>query len=285
MEYNVAPTGNQITERLSELVDAATVRVRSQEEPRTYLGASLLGYACDRRLGYEFFKTAAHEGFKGNTYRLFDTGHDAEERVKKYLEYAGFTIKSERSRGGQFGFGLWPDDAHPKGRVSGHTDGIITEAPINMAVPAIWENKAMNNSRWEGVSRQGLKLAEPEYYVQVQLYMGLIREGKQADDAIPNPSLWTAFNRNTGRIYYELVDFDQYAFEKAYTRGHMIVHARGPEYLNRISKDPADFKCKFCPYRKPCWEAPAMPAAPAFGAPAPAGPANPAQAGWVFGRQ
>lgn len=271
MDYNVAPPPGPSTKAIAELVDDAIVRVRSQEEPRSYLGASLLGYACDRRLGYEFFKTVPAKSFTGNTYRLFDTGHDAEERVKKYLEYAGFEILALRSKGGQFGFGLWPDDAHPKGRVAGHCDGIIVRAPIPMPTPAIWENKAMNNARWSKVEREGLKAAEPEYYVQVQLYMGHVREGRQALDAMPNPALWTAFNRDTGRIYFELVEFDNYVFQKATARGQHIVHARGPEYLERVTKDPSDFRCKFCPYQEACWAEPKIPAAPVG-------------LGWAFGR-
>lgn len=269
MIFNVAPTKSKLLpERIAELVDQGIVAHRTKEEPRTYLGASLIGYACDRRLGFEFFKTVPHEGFKGRTYRLFDTGHDAEKRVHEYLTLGGFKILTTRSRGGQFGFGMWPDEAHPKGRFAGHCDGIVVHSPLaEIATPAIWENKAMNDGRWQKVKSQGLKAAEPEYYVQVQIYMGTVQEGRQAADAMPNPSLWTAFNRDNGDVYYELVEFDNYTFSKAFERAQKITHARGPEYLDRITTDPADFRCKWCPYKEPCWKAPNIPAAPvwAFG--------------------
>ncbi len=267
--FNVAPKKPALLkERIAELVDQGIVAHRSKEEPRTYLGASLIGYACDRRLGFEFFKTVPHEGFKGRTYRLFDTGHDAEKRVHEYLSLAGFEILTTRSRGGQFGFGFWPDDAHPKGKFTGHCDGIVVRSPLpEIATPAIWENKAMNDERWQKVAREGVKSAEPEYYAQIQVYMGTVREGRQAGDAMPNPALWTAFNRDNGAIHYEPVEFDNYTFSKAYERAQKITHARGPEYLDRVAKDPSDFRCKWCPYKEPCWAAPAIPAAPmwAFG--------------------
>jgi len=43
-----------LAERINALVDAALIAEREATPPRTYLGASRLGHACERALQFEF---------------------------------------------------------------------------------------------------------------------------------------------------------------------------------------------------------------------------------------
>lgn len=259
---NVAPTNRAgFSDRLSMAVDDAVRAAREAQPPRQYLGGSILGYDCKRKLAYQYFKTPldAEAGFTGRTYRIFDMGHDGEDRVAEYLRLAGFELMTETAHGKQFGFGVWPDEDRPNGRVAGHCDGVVTGASeallphlAGMAFPALWENKCLKASRFAAVKKRGLRNAEPEYYVQVQVYMSRIEVLKNPDGTV-NPTLWTAMNRDTGEIYYEMVKFDPRVAEDALLKGKQIIEADHPEDLPRVASEISDFRCKWCDYRERCW--------------------------------
>ena len=288
---NVAPSGRSgFNDRLGRAVDGALKEKREEEPPRQYLGGSALGYECRRKLAYGYFKAPMDEGagFKGKTYRIFDMGHDGEDRVAEYLRVVGFDIMTETAHGKQFGFAAFEE------RIKGHCDGVIIGATDELlaalpplAFPALWENKCLNNTRFNAVKKSGVRKAEPEYYIQVQIYMNRIDVLKNADGTV-NPTLWTAMNRNTGEIYYEMVPFEPRAAEDALLKGRQIIEAEAPEDLPRVAANSSDFRCKWCDYRERCW---AEPTPPAPGAPQTGGfistaaqPAAPAKKfPWQFG--
>jgi len=60
-----------------------------------------------------------------------------------------------------------------------------------------------------------------------------------------NPALFTAINKDTAELYFELVPFDAALAQKASDAG---------EQLPRHTADPEHFECRFCAYRTRCWE-------------------------------
>ena len=110
-----------LSERLSSLLDDACVKRNKSQAPRKYLGASRWGHHCERALGYEYHQLPKDEGsdFKGKTIRIFDMGHDGEDRMAEYLKAAGFLLVTHNPEGKQFGFEA------AGGRLKGHLDGII----------------------------------------------------------------------------------------------------------------------------------------------------------------
>ena len=79
--------------------------------------------------------------FEGRTLRIFAAGHVFETLAIKWLRQAGFELYTENSKGEQFGFAV------AGGRIQGHVDGIINNAPagLGMTFPALWEAKSLNN--------------------------------------------------------------------------------------------------------------------------------------------
>ena len=51
-----------VYEQISGLIDAALAADRDRQAPRTYLGASRLGVACERALQYEYLGTPVDPG-------------------------------------------------------------------------------------------------------------------------------------------------------------------------------------------------------------------------------
>lgn len=254
-----------ISEAVQATIDAAMQAKNQAEKPRDYLGGSRLGHHCMRALGYEYTHAPKDEGrqFAGKTLRIFDMGHDGEERMAEYLRLAGFGLVTHRPNGQQLGFYVAkirdPDTGEERSRISGHLDGVITGVPPTVAdlvkTPALWENKALGGKSWKAVAKEGVKAEKPVYYVQMQTYMAYM-------DLADNPAVFTALNRDTGEIHCELVPYDPQAAQDASDRGIKVVLAAIPEDLPRHTADPQHHLCKFCDYALRCWAAPTRAATP-----------------------
>lgn len=255
MTLNFAPsTDEQLTEALSGLLDEALVVARGSEPIRDYLGGSRLGEACERRLFYEYSNAAVDpgRGFSGKTLRIFDMGHDAEERMAAYLRLAGFQLITHRPDGSQLGFAVAADPAvHGRYRVRGHIDGVIVDGPdlsrFGVRYPCLWENKALGSKSFAKMRTGGLKVANPVYYAQVQTYMAYL-------DLDANPTLWTAIDRDTGDVLPQLVPFDRKAAQEATDRGVRVISAQEAAELPRIASERTFWVCKFCDFQDRCWE-------------------------------
>lgn len=236
-------------------LDKACQAVNALQKPRSYLGGSRLGVECERQLGYEWFKIPKDEGrdFSGKILRVFDRGHDNEERMAAYLRAAGFTVLTERPDGKQFGFYTAKDPDTGEARIAGHCDGIITGAPqwfydAGGKTPCLWETKCLSNKSWGDTKKKGVRVSKPVYYAQMNIYQAYL-------DIAENPSLFTAMNADTGEVYAELSPFDHANAQAASDRGARVVTAPTPEALPRIAKEPSDFRCKWCDYALTCWKA------------------------------
>lgn len=232
------------------VIDAAMQADNAKQTPRDYIGASRLGEECLRKLGYEFHRTPKDEGreFKGRTLRIFERGHDGEDRMAARLRLAGFSLVTHRPDGEQIGFST------ANGKIAGHLDGVVTAAPESfaMACPSLWENKVLGEKSFNDLTKKGLRASKPVYFAQMQLYMAYL-------DLADNPGLFTAENANTGEIYSELVPFDRAAAQAASDKGVRVVTSANPEELPRISERSTDFRCKFCDYAARCHGQPERP--------------------------
>lgn len=247
-------SGPSFSERFAKVIDDSMTKAQRSREPRKYLGASRWGHHCDRALAYEFHLTPRDEGreFRGNTLRVFDMGHDGEDRVAGYMNDAGFELTTSGPDGKQIGFEA------AEGRLKGHVDGIITAGPdLGISYPALWENKALGSKSFADVVRKGIKTSKPVYYVQAQVYMAYLGL---------RHCVFTCINRDTGELHAELIKADPVAAQQASDRALRIVSSAKPEEMVRCTTDRSDFRCKFCDYRDRCWNAGEKPK-PASGSP------------------
>lgn len=248
LDFNHRP---KLSEEINSLIDKALTINHSKQTKRNYLGASRLGVSCNRALQFEYTDTPKDEdqNFTGRILKIFEAGHVFEELMINWLRLAGFELITHKQSGDQFGFSVCG------GKIKGHIDGVIIAAPeeFKMKFPMLWECKSMNNKSFNETVKKGLAISKPVYAAQVAIYQAYM-EGS-IEGISKNPALFTAINKDTAEIYFELIDFDNALAQKASDRAVMILSAtEAHELLPRIANDSSYFECKFCPWQKRCWE-------------------------------
>jgi hypothetical protein len=248
---------SQTSEHVNAAIDAALVAGNAATPPRSYLGGSRLGHACERALQFEFVKAPKDEGadFDGRLLRIFGIGHALEDVAVAWLRTAGFDLYTRRgggAHGEQFGFSV------AGGRIRGHVDGVLAGGPSipGMAFPALWECKTMNAKSWRETANKGVAASKPIYAAQIAVYQAYM------DASVPgvadNPALFTAVNKDTAELHHELVPFNAELAQRMSDRGVRILAATDAgDLLPRISTKPDHFECRFCPWAKRCWRLPA----------------------------
>jgi hypothetical protein len=238
------PRALPIAVRINELVDAALIAEREKQPRREYLGASMLGDPCSRRIQYEYVGAPKDPGkdFNGQTLRIFAAGHQFEALSINWLRAAGFDLRTHKADGRQFGFSV------AKGRIKGHIDGVIVGGPSWFVFPSLWEHKALKDKSWQDLAKRGLAISKPLYAAQVALYQGYM------PDLARCPALFTALNKDTQELYHELVPFDASLAQSTSDKAVNILRATDAgQQLPRIASNPDFYLCLCCPYAKRCW--------------------------------
>lgn len=232
-------------QRINAILDAKIIEHHKSQKKRDYLGVSIIGDDCLRKVQLQY--EGKEQEFSASTLRTFDIGHCLEDLVAEWMQIAGFDLKTRNENGEQFGFST------AEGRIKGHVDGLIFEFPEELAEISrkldatsrcLWECKTLNHKSWQDTAKKGLMLTKSLYYVQVQLYMAYL-DLEQC--------LFTALNKDTSELYFELIPFDLEAAQRYSDRAVRIIQAsKNGEAMPCISSDPSYFKCKMCGLKKSC---------------------------------
>ena len=231
LDFNHKP---KLSEQISILIDKSLTLENEQQEPRNYLGASRLGVSCSRALQFEYTNTPKDENqnFTGKTLRIFQAGHVFEDLAIKWLRQSGFDLITEKKDGSQFGFSAL------NGKIKGHVDGVIIDAPeeLNLTFPMLWECKSLNNKSFNDTVKKGLAVSKPIYAAQIAIYQAYMESS--IDGISKNPTLFTAINKDTAELYFELIKFDQALAQKLSDKAvRIITSTDAGELLPRISSD------------------------------------------------
>lgn len=211
------------------------IAMATAEQPRPYLGASIVGYECARRTQYAWWVKA---DLTARTREIFQRGHFFERRVRDHLKAIGFKFAADEACA----------FTAVGGALRGHADGILIAGTATYLVyPAIWENKALGAKGWRALERDGLEKVYPQYAAQIALY--------QAYLDVTNPALVSVVNADTCEVLFFLVPFNAERAQFWSDRAASIIAAtRANELLPRAFDSPEDHRCGWCPYRKRCWE-------------------------------
>jgi hypothetical protein len=207
------------------------------ELPRPYLGSSILGNECARRIQYDWW---CKPELTARTKEIFDRGHYFEERMRRHLVAAGFKFAPPEA----LAFSA------ADGALRGHADGIIIHGPDlgggYLIYPAIWEHKALKATSWREVERDGLEKKHSQYLAQVSIY--------QAYLDVTNPALFTITNADTCEWLHFLVPFNAERAQLWSDRAVNIIEAtRASELLPRAFDNPENFRCRMCSHKERCW--------------------------------
>lgn len=236
---------SMLSDRINLLIDTAIEKERAGDAPREYLGASVVGDPCERRVQYEWLAIRGEiprQRFSAQTLRRFDRGNIYEARAKSWLEAAGFMFVTP---GKHLSFTDFD------GRFRGHVDGVIggfyyPASTCAIPLPCLWECKCLASKGAKAVAKDGLKKYSSAYFAQVHLYMAYLNLSQ---------CLFTVVNADDMTLGHYLIPFD--AAEAEATKGKVgrVFQSTGMgELLPRCTQDPAFFLCGYCPYRENCWK-------------------------------
>jgi hypothetical protein len=236
MDFNRA---NLSIEPINGAINDAIERAAATaaELPRPYLGASIVGHDCLRRIQFDWW---CKPELAARTREIFDRGHYFEDRSRRHLMAAGFKFVPPEA----LAF------AATSGTLRGHADGIIIAGPELLGAypiyPLIWEHKCLNAKGWREVERDGLEKKHSHYLAQVSLYQAYLN--------IANPALFTITNADTCEWLHFFVPFNAERAQLWSDRAVNIIEAtRAGELLPRAYDDPSDWRCRMCPHTERCW--------------------------------
>jgi len=224
------PADSETVQAIYRAYEAADAR----KPRRGYLGASVIGAACDRALWFGF-RWARARKFDGRMLRLFESGNQAERRFVDDLKAIGCEVHDLDANGHQF------EVTALGGHFGGHMDGAALGIPDAPKTWHLLEFKTHNSKSFAALKRDGVQKSKPEHYCQMQVYMhlGELRRG-----------LYLAVNKDTDELYAERVHYVQGEGEQLMARAEMIVRAASPPA--KISDNPEHPACLFCDYADLC---------------------------------
>ena len=207
------------------------------ELPRPYLGASIVGSECLRRVQYDWWCSPV---LSARTREIFARGHHFEARMRTQLAAAGFKFAPPETSA----------FTAANGDLRGHADGVIIAGPAlpgaYLIFPCVWECKALNARNWRALERDGLEKTFPKYAAQTALYQAYLN--------LTNPALFTAVNSDSCEPLHFLVPFNAERAQLWSDRAVTVIEAtRAGELLPRGYDDPTDWHCRTCPHVERCW--------------------------------
>ena len=222
----------KLADQTAAAIDAAVLK-RSDDGLRPHMGASLIGRECDRAKWYGFRWTTKMQ-HEARLLRLFGRGHREEAPLTQLMRDAGIKVLTvDPNTGRQFDF----KDGHFGGSMDGACVG-VPEAPKTWHVI---EYKTASLKMFNKLIAEGVKLAKPEHYAQMQVYMlkmGLTR------------ALYVTVCKDDDRLHIERIDLDTDFAQSMVDKAQWIISLPTPP--DGISTDPTYYLCKFCDHKETC---------------------------------
>jgi hypothetical protein len=228
-------SSTQLNTAINARVEQACARKHASDWARGYLGASLIGDDCARKIQFEWMVAIAT--FPARVHSIFARGHFFEAETRQQLIDAGFELAPAKAL----------SFIAMDGMIAGHADGIIVSAPAvtDLTTPALWECKALNARNFRAVERDGLAKVFPRYAAQIAIYQNFLD--------VLNPALVSIVCADTCERLYFTVPFDARRAQEASDRAVQVIKAtRVGELLPRLDPACEDFRCKMCGFRERC---------------------------------
>jgi hypothetical protein len=229
-------TAIDIRSQTVEAIYAAYVAKRDEKE-RNYLGASIIGDPCHRKLFYSFRWVSPPEQFDGRMLRLFETGHREEARMIADLRMSGVEVWDVDENGEQFGF------KDLKNHWAGHMDGVLMGVKEAPKTPHLFEAKTHNLKSFKKLLSEGVA-SKPLHVAQMQVYMhyeGLTR------------APYLAHCKDNDELYVERLEYDPIFAMRLIAKAAEIITADAPPM--RLHDDPSKkmaFECGWCQHKPVC---------------------------------
>jgi hypothetical protein len=237
----------QITDPTLEAMKLA-IETSYKNEPRNYLGASLIGDPCSRKIWYQY---NGYEQSKSSFIGIVaaECGHAAEKVTAERLRMVkGIELHTHKPDGKQYGWIAYG------GKMAGHYDGLICGLIQAPKAIHIWEHKDKNHKKFADFQskknmfgeKRALKNWSEIYYGQAQMNMHYARlGGKQIDRHYMTVSYAGARDYDSCRTEYD----PAYA-ETLVNKAYAIIENPSPP--KRISEQKDFYLCRFCNFKDIC---------------------------------
>lgn len=212
--------------KLTKLIDKHQEKM--EDSSRDYIGASSIGSDCLRQIWYQF-KGEKAEKVPTKFKRIWAVGKHLEGLIISWLIDAGVYI--ERN---DFTY-----HALDMPYFQGHFDGIL----LLRKNRAILEVKTAKDSSFKVFAKKGLMVWNPQYYAQVQAYMGM---------SGISSAIILVMNKDNCDLFDEEVFFDAVFYESLRVKAELIYNAKSEP--PRVHGSPLWYQCKQCKYNKTCHE-------------------------------
>jgi hypothetical protein len=198
------------------------------QELRPYLGISMIGDPCPRKLWYSF-RLCKKSQHSSRINRLLSRGNREEPIIIQDLESIGIKVHSTQT-----------SCSAGAGHIKGHCDGMADNVPDAPKTTHLLEFKTANDRNFKKFKKEGVEKANPIYYGQVICYMYLLYLRR---------TLFIIVNKNDDDRYYERIyENNEYARELI-DKGIDIINTKiPPQKLGNA----AWFQCKWCNYIAIC---------------------------------
>ncbi len=214
----------------------------NRAKERTHLGLSEVCHKCPRSAWFAFRKIHQKE-HPPQLMRLFQRGHREEFFFTELLNRIGLTVWEINPKTGKH-FKVSDCEGHLRGTM----DRVGKDKLMHFASTTdafLIEFKTSNDARFKKLKKEGLKKSNPQYYGQIQGYMGLEKNLKGC--------LFMSVNKNDDEIYIEWVTPDPEALQHILVRAEDILNATAP--IRRIAKRKGYWECKtMCSYMDHCFD-------------------------------
>lgn len=203
--------------------------IQSQDDrpPRDYIGASIIGSDCLRQIWYEF-KGFESADVPSKIRRTWDIGRALESTILGWIKETGIELAD-----------TWHDlEAQGVPYFKGHVDSVWMK---DGEVFAIIEAKTAKDSSFNKFVKSGLMTWNPQYYAQVQSYMGM--SGIHIAYII-------VLNKDSSDISDEMVTFDDAFYQGLIEKATMVASANSPP--PKVNGSPLWYQCKGCKFNKVC---------------------------------
>ncbi len=125
----------------------------------------------------------------------------------------------------------------------GHFDGIVTIKKKKY----ILEIKTAKDASFKIFVNKGAKVWNPQYYAQIQSYMGFVAENKI--NSIDSTYV-LVLNKDNSDLCDELVTFEPEFYKNLEEKALMISQSHIPP--PKINGSPLWYQCKMCKFRETC---------------------------------
>ena len=206
---------------------------------RSHMGGSMIGRDCGLEIWFGF-RWANKEKHSDKLLRLFNRGHLEEARFLAMLLAIGCDVYQEDANGNQFRI------SHAGGHFGGSGDGIVVNCPdLAPGQAALCEFKTYNAKSFAKLKKDGVRVAKPEHYSQMNVYMGKMNFAA---------CLYMAVCKDNDELYAEIIHYDAVECNTKLDRGEALVFMDYEQVKEqRVSKSPSYFYCKnFCSYYYTC---------------------------------